>query len=150
VFAINTLDENVVVQHLMISFSSRLLHTESFASLSRSRKVLFSTYLQPSVMELAQRGLHVVYRHIQKIIRREFGMDKFDPSEAMEQGEVRLPGIPGRWFNRLERTSHCTHPDNEGSSPVFNAPMVVGMAATMRASNPSINDKRVSAWNPGL
>ena len=37
------------------------------------------------------------------------------------------------------------HSDNEGSSPEFNDPLVVGMAATMgRALDSSINDKRVS------
>jgi hypothetical protein len=34
-------------------------------------------------------------------------MDKSDPSEAMEGDEVRLPGIPGRWFDQPEHTSRC-------------------------------------------
>ena len=37
------------------------------------------------------------------------------------------------------------HSDNEGSSPGFDNPLVVGMAATMgRASDSSISDNRVS------
>ena len=84
-------------------------------------------------------------------------MDKFDPSEAMAGDEVRLLGIPGRWFNTLSTRAAVPHSDNEGSSPEFNDPLVVGMAATMgRALDSSINDKRVSPrfplslWKAGL
>ena len=73
-------------------------------------------------------------------------MDKSDPSEAMGGDEVRF-----RTASLTSLSTRAAVPHSyEISSPVFNDPLVVGMAATIgRASDASINDKRVSPISLG-
>jgi hypothetical protein len=128
VFAINAPDENVshpwcpgtgcAVQHicnLMMSCSSRLLHP--VVRRSRNRKALCLNFSTASGDGTRSEGevLQIVYRRMQKIIRGGFGMDNFDPSEAIMVGDgVRLPGILGRWFDQPENTSCCSPPRQRG------------------------------------
>ena len=74
-------------------------------------------------------------------------MDKSDPSEAMGGDEVRFRTAS---LTSLSTRAAVPHSYNEISSPVFNDPLVVGMAATIgRASDASINDRRASPISLG-